>query len=228
MRNYLFIFIALLVCNIAAAQDTSLFAYPIQMDEVVISDGRNGWDLQAFIRRVRTDTTFFKAFRSLRVTTYSANNDIKVYDKKSQVKASLYSKTKQTANKGCRSMKVEDEKVTGDFYKRNGDYRYYTAELYAYLFFTKGTICGENDLVAGHFDKRGKGQIEKSKYQLKQLIFNPGADINGVPFMGDKAAIFEPDQAKRYDFQLLSEEYAGIDCYVFKATPKKGQEGNVV
>ena len=198
------------------------------MDEIVIADTRKCWDLQGFIRRVRTDTTFFKAFRSLRITTYTATNDIKVYDKKSKVKASLYSKTKQTASKGCRSMKVEEEKVTGNFYKRNGDYRYYTAELYAYLFFTKGTICGENDLVAGHFDQRGKGQIEKSKHQLKQLIFNPGAKISGVPMMGDKAAIFEPDQAKRYDFQLLSEEYAGIDCYVFKAVPKKGQEGNVV
>ncbi|HYD22944.1 MAG TPA: hypothetical protein VEB40_15785 [Flavipsychrobacter sp.] len=196
------------------------------MDEVVIRD--KGFDVQSFIRRVRTDTTFYKAFRSLRVTTYSAINDIKVYDKKGKVKASLHSRTRQTAGRGCRSMKTEEEKVTGDFYKRNGDYRYYTAELYAYLFFTTGTVCGESDVVAGYLNQRGKGQIEKSKAQLKQLIFNPGSKISGIPGMGEKAAIFEPEQAKRYDFKIQSETYAGIDCYVFKATPKKGQEDKVV
>src|SRR5690606_26378415 len=68
----------------------------------------------------------------------------------------------------------------------------------------------------------------KSKFQLKQLIFNPGSKIAGVPFMGDKAAIFEPDVAKLYDFHLLSQDYAGQECYVFKAVPKKGKESDVV
>ena len=216
----------LFCCTSSLAQDTSKFRYPIEMDEVVIRD--KGFDVQSFIRRVRTDTTFYKAFRSLRVTTYSAINDIKVYDKKGGVKASLHSRTRQVAGRGCRSMKTEEEKVTGDFYKRNGDYRYYTAELYAYLFFTTGTVCGESDVVAGYLNQRGKGQIEKSKAQLKQLIFNPGSKISGIPGMGEKAAMFEPEQAKRYDFKIQSETYAGIDCYVFKATPKKGQEDKVV
>lgn len=226
MLRYLFILFCVLLCKSSPAQDSSIFRYPIEMDEVVIRDP--GFDIQAFIRRVKNDTTFYKAFRSLRVTSYSALNDIKVYDKKGKVKASLYSKTRQSASAGCRSMKVEEEKVTGDFYKRNGEYRYYTAELYAYLFFTRGRVCGESDVVSGQLNQRGKGQIEKSKYQLKQLIFNPGSKVGGVPGMGDKAATFEPDQAKRYDFKVYSEAYAGIDCYVFKATPKKGEESNVV
>jgi hypothetical protein len=226
MPKHILIIFCLLLCTAAQAQDSSIFRYPIEMDEVVIRDP--GFDVQAFIRRVKNDTTFYKAFRSLRVINYSAVNDIKVYDKKGKVKASLSSKTRQTASKGCRTMKTDEEKVTGDFYKRNGDYRYYTAELYAYLFFTKGTICGESDVVTGYLNQRGKGTIEKSKYQLKQLIFNPGSKISGVPGMGEKAAIFEPDQAKRYDFKIYSETYAGIDCYVFKATPKEGQGGNVV
>ena len=77
-------------------------------------------------------------------------------------------------------------------------------------------------------DDRGKGQMEKSKYQLKQLIFNPGSKIGGVPFMGDKAAIFEPDVAKMYDFKLLSEDYRGVDCYVFKAVPKPEYKDDIV
>src|SRR5690606_14823624 len=117
--------------------------------------------------------------------------------------ASLYSKTKQKRHNDCRSMDVLQENVTGDFYKRKKKYNYYTAELYAYLFFTEDSVCGEDDIVAGAMEVRDKGQLEKSKYQLKQLIFNPGSKVAGVPFMGDKAAIFDPDVAKLYDFQLL-------------------------
>lgn len=212
----------------AQQQDTSIFKYPIQMDAVVVKAARGGWDVNAFIRRVKNDTTFYKAFRSMRLVPYAATNDIRVYDKKGKIAASLYSRTKQNVAGGCRTMQVLEEKVTGNFYKRNKDYRYYTAELYAYLFFTKGKVCGENDRVAGALQERGKGQIEKSKYQLKQLIFNPGSRISGVPMMGDKAAIFEPQVAKLYDFKLLSEEYNGVECYVFKAIPKKGKEGDVV
>lgn len=227
MRKLLIILLLLCSGFISDAQvDSSIFRYPIEMDEVVIRDP--SFDIQGFMRRVRTDTTFYKAFRSLRMTNYSAINDIKVFNKKGKVKASLHSRTKQARSKGCRTMKTEEETVTGDFYKRNGDYRYYTAELYAYLFFTKGSVCGESDVVAGYLNERGKGAIEKSIFQLKQLIFNPGAKINGIPMMGDKAAIFEPDQAKRYDFKVYSETYAGIDCYVFKAIPKEGEKGKVV
>ena len=46
----------------ASAQDTSIFKYPIKMDEVVISAARDGWDIDGFIKRVQNDTTFYKAF----------------------------------------------------------------------------------------------------------------------------------------------------------------------
>lgn len=227
MRNALIILLICVYTNVEA-QDTSRFKYPIQMDDVVVTATRKGWDLQGFIRRVRSDTTFYKAFRSLHIVPFSAVNDIKVYDKGGKVKASFNSKTKQTVNNGCRTMQVLEEKTTGDFYNRRHQYNYYTAELYAYLFFTVGKVCGEDNVVAGMLNVRGKGQMEKSKAQLKQLMFNPGAHIQGVPFMGDKAAIFDPDIARRYDFKLTSEVYAGQDCYVFRAVPKKGEEKNVV
>jgi len=211
-----------------AQQDTSVFKYPIQMDTVVIMAARTGWDIKGFIHRVQTDTTFYKAFRSLHIVSFTATNDIKVLGTGDKVVASLYSHTKQIVRKKCRNMQVLDEKITGDFYKRNKDYNYYTAELYAYLFFTKDSVCGENDIVNGHLNEQGKGKLEKSKAQLKQLIFNPGSHINGVPLMGDKAAIFDDDIARRYYFKLLSKNYDGEDCYVFKAIPKKEEERNVV
>lgn len=230
MRNVFFAILFLLSSynSFAQVEDTSVFQYPIEMDAVVISAAKGGWDVQAFIKRIQKDTTFYKAFKSIRIISFTAENDIEVYNKKGKIIASYFSKTKQHRKNNCRSMDVLVEDVTGDFYKKNKEYRYYTAELYAYLIFTEGVICNETDIVAGALDDRGSGQLEKSKYQLKQLLFNPGSKIAGVPLMGNKAAIFEPEIAKMYDFQLKSEMYDGEECYVFKAVPKPQYKDDVV
>lgn len=228
MRKF-FLLVMLLTGISASAQDTSIFKYPIQMDEVVISASRKGWDVAGFIKRVEEDTTFYKAFKSMRVVSYHATNDIRVYNKHGKIEASLYSLTHQKAWNGCRTMDVLRERVTGNFYKRHKQYRYYTAELYDYLFFTKDTLCNQSDIIAETLNgTKEAGAMAQQKLKLKQLIFNPGSKIGGVPFMGDKAALFEPDIAKMYDFKLASEEYDGEECYVFKAIPKPEYKHDVV
>jgi hypothetical protein len=218
------------VCGVVHAQfkDSSIFQLPVQMDEVVVSAVRKGWDVKGFMKRVREDTTFYKAFRSLHLISYTAINDIKVLDGKNKVKASWFSKTKQNFKNGCRTMDLLEEKVTGDFFKQKREYRYYTAQLYASLFFTQGRICNENDIVKGALQPEGKSQLDKNKYRLKQLMFNPGAKLPGVPLMGDKAQIFEPDIAKMYDFKLTSAEYNNEECYVFTAVPKDKYKDDVI
>jgi hypothetical protein len=198
------------------------------MDEYVLQASRDGWDVDAFIQRVKNDTTFYKAFKTLHIVPYTATNDIRILGKNNKVQASLFSRTRQTIKKRCRSMVVLEEKVTGDFYKKNKDYNYYTAELYAYLFFTSKPVCGETNIVAGTENTRGSGQMEKSKWQLKQLIFNPGSKVAGVPFAGNKAAIFDEDIAKMYDFKIMFVEYGGEDCYLFSAVPKPEYKGKVI
>src|SRR5687767_1132906 len=151
----------------------------IELSEVVV---RNNLDVASFIQRVKNDTTFYKAFRNLRVISFTALNDIRMQDKKGKVKATLQSKTRQHVSKRCRSMEVINESVTGDFYEKDGGYNYYTAELYAGLFFTKGAICGETNIVSGlQRDVRSKKGIEKHKEQLKMLFFDPGKKIPGIP-----------------------------------------------
>ncbi|MEI8278408.1 MAG: hypothetical protein WCG87_01520 [Bacteroidota bacterium] len=214
--------------SVAQVTDSSIFQFPIQMDEVVVKAAHDGWDVGEFIRRVKSDTTFYKAFRSLHLVSYTSNNDIKVLDDDGKIDDSLFSITQQTRSGNCRSMKVLSEKTSPHFYKRNGDYRYYTAELYAYLFFTKEPVCNEDDIVAGNLYAKGEGVMEKHKCELKQLIFNPGSKIEGVPFIGNKAALFEPDVAKMYDFKLLSVGFDDEDCYLFQAFPKKEYAHDVV
>ncbi len=225
---YFALFIAFIhpVSSFSQRYDTvSVFSLPVQLDSFVV---RSGFDVNAFIRRVKTDTTFYKAFKNMRFLNYSAVNKIAVYDKHDHVSASLDSKTTQVYERNCRSTKTTEEHTTGDFYKRNGDYNYYTAGLYAYLFFAKVPVCNESDLVAGSLEARGKGQMERSKYELKQLIFNPGSKVNGIPFMGDRESIFDQGEAEKYDFRIQQESYAGIDCYIFRIIPKGGYEHKVI
>src|SRR5438552_455986 len=116
------------------AQDSSVTVQKkvITLKEVVV---RNNLNVAAFIERVKNDTTFYKAFRNLKVLGYTSLNDIRMLDKKGNVSASLYSKTKQHVNNGCRYTQVMQETTTGDIYDKHHAYNYYTAGMYAGLFF---------------------------------------------------------------------------------------------
>ena len=142
-------------------------------------------------------------------------------DKNGKSQASLLSITRQNYADGCRTMEVKEEKTTGDFYDNKGNYNYTTPELYASLFFTKGKVCGETNIVKGiEFSGKGKSGIEKHKDQLKQLFFNPGQKISGIPFISSKVALFDENVGKYYDFVIDRQDYMGNPCYVFTITPK--------
>lgn len=200
------------------------------LSEVVV---RNNFNIVKFIEYVKNDTTFFKAFRNLRVLSFTAYNDIRHLDKKGNIKASLVSKTRQTYANGCRTMDVLEQKVTGDFFDSKGNYNYMTSEMYASLFFTRGKVCGENNIVGNRaFSAKGKSGMAKHKEQLKQLFFNPGTRIAGLPFIGNKVALFDEDVSKLYDFLIDRKEYSGQDCYVFTIHPRAdltgGEKDNIV
>ena len=217
------LFFLLAASKIAAQEEDSLDAERVSkmvsLSEVMV---RSGLDVARFIEQVKNDTTFYKAFRNLHMIGYNVWNDIRIRDKKGKVKASMQSKIKQVRQNGCRSMQVLDENSTGDFYNDDGSYNYYTAELYAGLFFTKGTICNETNIVKGiDFNPKGVNGLEKKKQQLKMLFFNPGKKIPGIPFIGDKIDIFDPDKAKYYDFLIDYGDYEGQSCYIFSIKVKK-------
>src|SRR5947207_2017337 len=105
----------------------------VTLSEVVV---RNNLDVTKFLQRIKNDTTFYKAFRTLHILGFTSLNDIRMMDKKGNVKASLQSKTIQHVDHGCRTMETVQENTTGDMYDDNKNFNYYTAELYASLFFT--------------------------------------------------------------------------------------------
>jgi hypothetical protein len=184
---------------------------------------RNNTDYTRFLKQIKEDTTFYKAFRNLRILNFTSFNDIKLLDKKQKVKASMFSKTKQVRENGCRKTEVLEEQATGDFYDKKHQYNYFTAELYAALFFAPNKVCGETNIVKGlEISAKNKKGIDKHKEQLKMLFFNPGKKIQGIPFMGDKVNIFDPEAAQLYDFRLETNNYRGKAAYVFTARPKEG------
>ena len=219
MRNHLsFFFILVLLACIGPAraqQDSSVRVdgKTVTLKEVVVHSRLN---VAGFIERVKNDTTFYKAFKNLKVLGYTSLNDIRMLDKKGAAVATLQSKTRQSVKAGCRSMEVPQEQATGDIFDENRHWNYYTAELYAGLFFTTGTICGDNNIVKGaELSLKNKSGIARHKEQLKMLFFNPGKKIPGIPFIGNKIALFDDDVAKLYDFIIDMAEVEGQLCYVF-------------
>ncbi len=198
----------------------------ITLSEIVVN---NKLDIPSFIERVKNDTTFYKAFRNLHIVGYTAINDIRMLDKNGNINASLRSKTKQLRSGDCRTMEVLNEAITGDMYDNNKNFNYYTAQMYAGLFFTKGKVCGEDNIVKGRdFSTEGLHGIEKHKEQLKMLFFNPGKKINGLPFISSKTPIFDNSMADKYDMSIDYRDYDSIPCYVFTIKVKKGKESEVV
>ena len=208
--------------SLLAQQEDSLdndrLSKMVSLSEVIM---RSDINVAKFIERVKKDTTFYKAFRTLHIIGFTSLNDIRMSDKKGNLKASLQSKTKQQISETCRSMNVLEEMSTGDFYDDEKNYNYYTAQLYAGLFFTTGNVCGENNIVKGvELNPKSNSGIEKHKQQLKILFFNPGKKIPGIPFIGDKINIFDPDIARYYNFTIDYGDNEGEPCYVFSIKVK--------
>ncbi len=198
----------------------------ITLSEVIIDNKLN---VPAFIERIKNDSSFYKAFRNLHILGFSAINDIRMNNSDGEAKATLHSTTKQIRSGNCRSMEILDETVTGNFYYGNHNYNYYTAQMYASLFFTKDSVCGENNIVLGTaFSTAGKTGIEKHQEQLKMLFFNPGKKINGLPFMSNKTAIFDDDIADSYEMNIDMDVYNNSSCYIFKQTVKPEYRNDVV
>jgi hypothetical protein len=198
----------------------------ITLSEIVVNNKIN---VPAFIDRLKNDTTFYKAFRTLHIIGFTALNDIRMVDKEGDIKASVRSKTRQVRNNNCRSMQVLEETTTGDIYNENHNFNYYTGEMYAGLFFTKDSICGEDNIVKGkELSTAGLSGMEKHKAQLKMLFFNPGKQINGLPFISGKTAIFDKDMEDKYDMSIDMEEHNKTSCYIFTIKAKPDRKSDVV
>ncbi|HEX2683605.1 MAG TPA: hypothetical protein VHL77_06720 [Ferruginibacter sp.] len=198
----------------------------ITLSEVVVDNKLN---IPVFIERIKNDSSFYKAFRNLRILGFTAINDIRMNGSDGRMKAGLHSTTRQLRSKNCRTMQTLDEQVTGDMYDENHELNYYTARMYASLFFTKDSVCGETNIVTGReFSTKGKSGMEKNKEQLRMLFFNPGKRINGLPFISNKTEIYDDVMADKYDMSIDIDMYKNTSCYVFTQKVRPENKDDVV
>jgi hypothetical protein len=219
MRRFFISLSFILIGFLVNAQDTTL---KIDNGSFTLTDAivRNNFDYKAILQRIKEDTSFYKAFKTLRTIGYSSYNYIQMRDKNEKVIATLNSKTRQNKIGGCRTMDVVEENVSGNMKDANGDYNYTTPALYASLFFTKGTICGETNIVKGKVRTVSGSGLSKAKDQLKMLFFNPGKKIPGIPLIGNKLDLYDESAHELYDYKLDYVDYHGQLVYMFEVKPK--------
>ncbi len=210
----------LVASNSIQAQDTILNIDngSFTLTEAIV---RNNFDYKAILQRIKEDTSFYKAFKTLRTIGYSSYNYIQMRDQHDKVIATLNSKTRQNKVGGCRTMDVLEENVSGNMKDANGEYHYTTPALYASLFFTKGSICGENNIVKGKVRTVSGAGLSKAKDQLKMLFFNPGKKIPGIPLIGNKLDLYNESAHQLYDYKLDYVDYHGQLVYMFEIKPKE-------
>lgn len=219
MRAFLFLMCMSFV-GYAWAQDTTL---NLDNQSFTLSDAivRNNFEYKNILKRIKRDTSFYKAFKTLRTIGYSSFNHIEMFDKNQRMIASLDSRTRQNKIGDCRTMDVIDEKTFGNLRDSKGEYNYVTPSLYASLFFTKGQICGETNIVKGKKRTIQGSGIEKAKEQLKMLFFNPGEKIPGIPMIGNKLDLYDDNAHELYTYRLDYVDYHGKLAYVFEIKPKE-------
>lgn len=220
-RKFILTYAMLLLVSVKMfAQDTTIneSGQNFTLSDAIV---RNHFDYKEILKRIKEDTSFYKAFKTLRTIGYSSYNHIEMKDKNETVLATLNSKTKQTRKDNCRTMEVLEEQITGNLRNAAGEYNYVTPSLYASLFFTKGVVCGETNIVAGKKRVVQGSSMEKAKEQLKILFFNPGKKIPGIPFIGNKLDLYDESAHELYDYKLDYVDYHGQLAYVFDVQPKQ-------
>jgi len=193
----------------------------VVLDSVLIQAVKRGFDVSDFIEMVKSDTSFFRGFLNIRNAPHELESMMTVYGKKKSVHATRYKKARQVTRNKRKWIEVKEEKITGKFYDRREEAQTYTAELFDEIFFYKDTLAV---LPPSQFSTEIVGDDNKGNInRLKKLVFNPGAEINGVPVVGKRMAIFDDDMVQYYDYSITSKMYDDtVSCYIFSCSAKPG------
>ncbi len=202
----------------------------VRLDEFVVSAANEGFDVSDFIDRVRNDTTFYKAFLNMKYYPHRIDGDVIVYNKDAESeKGTMFRKAVQKLDRNeLAAIDIVFETTNGKIRKRNGEWRYLTAEMYDDVFFPKGHYKANTKINSFDQELVGGTKIEKHKAQLKRMMFNPGAAIGNVPFIGDKMAIFDDHMVPYYDYAIYNASYDGQACLAFSCFTKQGMEEKTV
>ncbi|MGY6561695.1 MAG: hypothetical protein ACXITV_06280 [Luteibaculaceae bacterium] len=201
LRQKIVIFFCLVYVLSAKAQEDSVFMY-LSLQGITISAPKN-LNSYDFIEKILADSSFAQTYRNYRYYPHSFSTSLKVQDKDAEDdKGFLQRKAKKHLAGEYAWVTVNQEKMQGKLKKRNGNWRFYTIEMLDDLvFFTEPRKVS---LAIGNVTEgpQNNSRIEKHKAELKKMLFSPGAEINSVPLIGKKMAIFDADMAQLYDYSI--------------------------
>lgn len=195
-------------------------ATKVELDEVVITAQKEGFNVEAFIQQVMDDTTFHKAFLNTRYHPHRLRSALKVRAKDEQETATLYRTGHLHRNGDKVWLQLDTVHESGKLRNRDSTFRYLTAEMYDEVFFPKGEIIADNTVASRKLELHRGSKLDKYKSELKKFMFDPGSEIASVPFIGHKLALFNDDMAPLYDFRISADERNGHQCWVFSAEAK--------
>lgn len=174
-------------------------------------------NVEDFIREVVNDTSFYTAFRKMKLYSFMAENQIYTYDKHNKITGNMYRKIKHnTTGEKLQYLAKVDK---GNLVKKNGKYQLLTVEMFDYIFGNsyKSDFAPNSPIK----DAKGINSNEGIKDRLKTLIFNPGRPIKGVPFIANKTQIFSANMRQYYDYTFYSGKYLdSIPVFWFKVKVK--------
>ena len=225
MMKRLILFL-LLIAGAARAQEYKRFnpdtVLTVQLDSAVSIVGER-INVQMFINKVTSDTSFYEAFRNMKRYSFTAENRVFTFDKKNRTEGKIYRKIFHN-NSGKYKQEVLAKQDSGKLFKKNGKYELYTVEMFDYIFMN----AYNSDFVktqpsAGDEKKKGN---ESYKDKLKTLLFTPGKPVKGVPIIGDKTQIFSANMRQYYDYTFFNGTYLdSIPIYTFRVKVKDDLSG---
>lgn len=208
------------VIHLSSIAQVDRIATRVELDEVVITAQREGFDVEDFVRRVMEDTTFHKAFLNTRYHPHRLRSLLKVRAKDERETASLY-RTGFLHRDGDQVwLQLDTVHEQGRLRDRDSSFRYLTAEMYDEVFFPKGRITADNTVASRKLELERGSRSDRYKSELKKFMFDPGSEIASVPFIGHKLALFDEDMAPLYDFKIRADVRNGHQCWVFSASAK--------
>lgn len=196
----------------------------ILLESIDIRPGQDSIPLEEVIQIIMTDTSYYQSFRATRKPGYSSEGQFQDAEEPS-IQMSRQAKSIETMGRGKikRTAEVNHKKIIN----RRGRYKYLTARMYDKVFFPT-TSYPLNTELNREFDTDDGSRMDQFENQLKQLLFNPGAPIPGVPFMADRLAIFSEEMIPKYRFEVWLTSINGIGCIGFKATAKEPEDNSTV
>jgi len=202
----------------------------VTLEGVNISAVADDFDTEAFIEKVKSDSSFYLAFKALNFYPAKYEAWLKVFKKGEEEKGHVIRSAERFRMDDLMWVEVYEEEIKGKIKKKKGDYKYITAEAWDEVFFPREKRK-VNMVMAKDFEKNRKlSSSEKHRMEVKQMMFNPGVAVDGIPFIGKKMGIFEESMHEYYVYSVYNANYKdSIECLVFEAEAKpEFREGKTV